>query len=52
MLVESMFERSQATGQYFLAGISLNFSGGDKRCVASAERFGHERNEGSGDCEA
>jgi hypothetical protein len=49
MLVESLFERSQATGQYLLAGISLNFSCGDKRCVTSAEGFGHERNEWSAD---
>jgi hypothetical protein len=42
MLVEAPFKRGQATGQYRLAGIGLNFSVADKRRVTSAECFAHQ----------
>jgi hypothetical protein len=42
MLVEPLFECSQAMGQHGLPAIGLNLSSGDERCVTSVERFGHQ----------
>ncbi len=41
-LIEPVRERRQLRRQHRLAGIGLDFSGGDERRVARAEGFGHE----------
>jgi hypothetical protein len=41
MLIEAVRKRRQLRRQQRLAGIGLNFSGGNERRVARAEGFGH-----------
>ena len=48
MAVDAPFERGQLLREHGLAGIGLDFSGGDKGRVARAEGFGHETNCGPG----